>query len=78
MISTTSNSTNRPRCSFATLVTAYAPCVVLRYVRINPCFFQLAGPHMLSTQVQALVREYFADVGTPLRRTLRRDIIAVR
>ncbi|CAM9431306.1 unnamed protein product [Ectocarpus sp. 4 AP-2014] len=39
---------------------------------------KLAGPHMLSTQVQALVREYFADVGTPLRRTLRRDIIAVR
>ncbi|CAM9490458.1 unnamed protein product [Ectocarpus sp. 6 AP-2014] len=39
---------------------------------------KLAGPHMLSTQVQALVREYFADAGTPLRRTLRRDIIAVR
>lgn len=39
---------------------------------------QLAGPHMLSTQVQALVREYFAGVGTPFRRHLRRDIIAVR
>ncbi|CAM9257201.1 unnamed protein product [Pylaiella littoralis] len=39
---------------------------------------KLAGPHMLSTQVQALVREYFADVGTPFRRHLRRDIIAVR
>lgn len=44
----------------------------------KPTRVQLAGPHMLSTQVQALVREYFADVGTPFRRHLRRDIIAVR
>lgn len=39
---------------------------------------QLAGPNMLSTQVQALVRECFSEVGAEFRRQLRRDIIAVR
>ncbi|CAM9417646.1 unnamed protein product [Discosporangium mesarthrocarpum] len=39
---------------------------------------KLAGPNMLSTQVQALVRECFNDETNRFRRQLRRDIIAVR
>ncbi|CAM9983878.1 unnamed protein product, partial [Choristocarpus tenellus] len=42
---------------------------------------KLAGPNMLSTQVQALVQEYFNSKGkgkSRFRRQLRRDIIAVR
>lgn len=50
--------------------------VAVLFVRV---LIQLAGPNMLSTQVQALVRECFsAEVGTEFRRQLRRDIIAVR
>lgn len=33
---------------------------------------------MLSTQVQAIVQECFAEVGSEFQRQLRRDIIAVR
>ncbi|CAN0055706.1 unnamed protein product [Sphacelaria rigidula] len=39
---------------------------------------KLAGPNMLSTQVQALVLECFSEVGHEFQRQLRRDIIAVR
>lgn len=53
----------------------YVPRIFAGFPGLN---LQLAGPNMLSTQVQALVRECFAEVGTPFHRQLRRDMIAVR